>query len=161
MQKPIIDAILTIQKMDMKGGWSYVLMPKKSPKTGQPWGWYIVRGSIDGYPIAQYKLWPTRDGQLFLPIKSQIRKSIKKEEGDDVHIILYEDHSEVVIPDEFLLCLADYPTALHFFEKLSATSQKQFVDHIYSSKNLETRGRRIAQAIEKLEQGLKWHEKVK
>ena len=106
-QKPIIEGTFTIQKMAIKGGWSYVLLPPVHTKSGLPFGWFVVKGRIDSFEINQYKLWPTANNQLFLPIKSEIRKHINKSEGDEVYIIIYDDKSEIVIPDEFLLCLED------------------------------------------------------
>lgn len=158
-QKPIIEGTFTIQKMDMKGGWSYVLLPPIHVKTGLPFGWFIVKGRIDSFEINQYKLWPTANNHLFLPIKVEIRKRIKKEEGDEVYIVLYEDKSEIVIPDEFLLCLEDYPQARFHFKKMSTTSQKQYIDYVYGTKSLDARTRRMTKTIEKLEKGLKYHEK--
>lgn len=156
--QPIIEGRFTIQKMPMKGGWSYVLLPPVHTKTGLPFGWFVVKGLIDDYPISQYKLWPTVDHKLFLPIKASIRKKIGKEEGDEVYIVLFEDKSEIVIPDEFLLCLEDSPTANANFDKMSTTSQKQYVDYVYSVKSLDARARRMTKTIEKLEKGLKYHQ---
>jgi hypothetical protein len=159
MQKPIIEGRFLIQKMNMKGGWSYVILPALNTKTGLPFGWNIVCGNIDEYKIDQYKLWPTSEGKLFLPIKSEIRKKIKKEEGDYVNIKLFEDKSEVIIPEEFILCLEDCPAAKFHFDNMSETSKKQYVDFIYSAKSLETQAKRMAKSIEKIEKGLKYHEK--
>lgn len=159
MEEPIIQGTFIIQKMDMKGGWCFVLLPPVHTKTGLPFGWFIVKGKIDDFEINQYKLWTTATQELFLPIKSEIRKKIHKQEGDSVYIELYEDKSEVKIPEEFILCLAESPLAKHYFEQMSATSQKQYVDYIFAAKSLETRANRIAKSIEKLEKGLKYHQK--
>ena len=159
--KPIIKGDFKLQKMEGKGGWTFAILPSQQPKTGLPFGWYVVKGTIDDCAINQFKLWPTSDGQMFLPVKSEIRKKIKKEVGSMVHIVLFEDKSEIIVPAELMLCLQDFPKALTFFNNLSDTSKKQYVDHIYSTKNLNTRADRISKAIDKLEAGLKWHEKPK
>lgn len=157
MQNEIVNGNFKIQKMDMKGGWHYIVFKGYKPKTGLPFGWFIVKGTIDDYAIKQTKLWPTKDGRLFLPIKVAIRKAIKKQVGDKVHVCLYEDNSTIEIPTEFALCLIDSPKAETFFYKLPETSKKQFVDYIYQSKNIETIANRIAKAIAKLEENKKWH----
>lgn len=159
MSTPIVTGNFVIQKMNIKGGWCYVLLPKQAANTSNPFGWYIVKGSIDDYIITQYKLWPTKAGEWFLPIKTEIRKKIHKQVGDTVNIVLYTDNSEVKIPNDFLICLEDYPLAKTFFNNLSATSQKQFIDHIYSSKNVMAQANRMASAFKKMEQGKKWHQK--
>ncbi len=157
-EQPIINQQFLIQKMSMKGGWSYVEIPNIPKHLKQPFGWVTVKGTIDGFEIKQFKLWTMVSGNMFLPIKAEIRIKIKKEEGDWVHITLYYDDSPLVIPDEFLVCLLDAPKALAFFQTISQTSQKHYVDWIYESKSLETRVNRIAKAIEKLEKGLKLYQ---
>ncbi|MBK6364104.1 MAG: DUF1905 domain-containing protein [Saprospiraceae bacterium] len=159
MSQPIIQGKFVLQKMDAKGGWTYALLPGLNTKTGLPFGWFIVKGRIDDYEIKQYKLWPTKNKELFLPVKAEIRKKIKKQEGDMVDIVLYEDKSEPHIPEEFLMCLLDSPLAKHHFDNMSKTSQKQYVDYVYEAKSMDARARRIGKTIEKLEKGLKYHEK--
>lgn len=158
-KEPIIQGKFTMQKMPMKGGWTYVLLPPKHHKTGLPFGWFVVKGSIDDVELNQYKLWPTADNKLFLPINAQIRKKIKKGEGDTVEIVLHEDQSEVMIPDDFLLCLNESPLAKHHFEKMSSTSQKQYIDYVFSAKSMKTKAHRLTKTIQKLEKGLKYHQK--
>lgn len=159
MATPIVSGDFIIQKMPMKGGWYYVLLPKQSGSTKNSFGWYIVKGSIDNYTITQYKLWPTKTGEWFLPIKAEIRKKINKQVDEVVNIVLYTDNSEALIPKEFWDCLDDYPQAKTYFNNLSATSQKQYIDHIYSSKNLTVQANRMASAFKKMEEGKKWHQK--
>jgi hypothetical protein len=159
MTKPMVKGNFQIQKMTGKGAWSYVLLPIHVPKTGLPFGWCIVKGLIDDYEIEQFKLWPTKDKQLFLPIKAAIRKRIKKEAGDFVFIELYYDNSSVAVPDEFQLVLEEFPSAAKYFYGLSETSKKQYIDYIYSVKSKEAKDRRLEKTIEKLEQGLKFHMK--
>lgn len=159
MAKPIVKGYFQIQKMSGKGAWSYVLLPLPIPKTGLPFGWYIVKGLIDNYEIEQFKLWPTKDKQLFLPIKAVIRKKIKKEAEDFVFIELYSDNSSVDVPDEIQIVLEEFPLASSFFYGLSETSKKQYIDYIYGVKSEEAKERRIGKTIEKLEQRLKFHEK--
>ncbi len=114
-----------------------------------------VKGTIDGLPIKAYHLMPFGDGELFLPIRAEIRKKIGKQEGDTVTIILYPDNSPIEIPDELLACLKDEPMAHATFMKYTAAEQKRFLDWIYSAKKEETRASRIARAIELLLKGEK------
>jgi hypothetical protein len=155
-----IEGYFTIEKTKGKGAWSFVILPNLFDKTNNPFGWKIIKGKIDDYEISQYKAWPNKHGELFLPIKSEIRKKIKKEEGDSVFVKVFADDSPLEIPEEFLVCLNDEPQAKAFFEKLSDTSKKQYIDRIYEAKQLKTRVTRIAKTIEKLSLGLKYHEKI-
>jgi hypothetical protein len=159
MPKPLISGTYKIQKMEGKGGWTFILIPWQAPKTDLPFGWFVVKGKIDNYEIKQFKLWPTKDGQLFLPLKAAIRKAIKKDVGQSIAIELYKDDSEIEIPDEFIICVQESPKAWSNFEKMSSTSKKQFVDFVYETKNIETRAKRIIEVIEKLELNKKYHQK--
>lgn len=160
METPIVDEKYVIQKMQMKGGWSFVEFPNIPKHLKQPFGWVPVRGTIDGYEIKQFKLWTMKTGNMFMPIKAEIRRKIKKEEGDWVHIILYYDDSPLVIPEEFLVCLMESPKAQTFFDAMSESSKKHYIDWVYESKSLETRVNRIAKAMEKLEKGLKLYQPI-
>lgn len=99
------------------------------------------------------------NGQLFLPVKSDIRKKIKKEEGDKVHVILYPDNEPLEVPEEMLLCLQDEPAAFKFFNSLSESEQKFYIQWIYSAKKDETKVDRLAKTIDRLLQGLKMNDK--
>ena len=101
---------------------------------------------------------PMGNGKLFLPVKAEIRKKIKKEEGDKVHIILYPDTEPLEVPEEMLLCLQDEPTALKFFKSLSESERKFYIQWIYSAKKEETKVERLAKTIDRLMKGLKMYE---
>jgi hypothetical protein len=159
--KPLINKKLLLEKYPGKGGWTYARVPeiKKDAKT--PFGFVKVKGTIDGFEIKQYNIMPMGGGKLFLPVRAEIRKKIKKEAGDTVHVILYHDHDKPEIPSEFLLCLEDEPQALRFFTKITDSERKHYVDWIYSAKHDETKVNRIAKAIDRLARGLKMYDPEK
>ena len=97
-------------------------------------GWVKVRGTIDGYEIRKYHLMPMGNGTLFLPVKAEIRKHTKKKEGAYVHVILYPDNEPLKIPDEMLMCLQDEQDALRFFNSISESEQKFYIQWIYSAR---------------------------
>jgi uncharacterized protein YdeI (YjbR/CyaY-like superfamily) len=130
------------------------LQDKKSP-----FGWVKVLGTIDGYEIRKYHLMPMGNGNLFLPVKAEIRKIINKKEGDTVHIILFKDNEPLEVPEEMMLCLEDEPQALTFFNKLTESEQKFYIQYIYSAKKEETKIVRLAKTINKLVKGLKMYDK--
>jgi hypothetical protein len=160
MDELLINGDFQIEKMQGKGGWSFVLLPPVHQKNRTRFGWLSVKGTIDSYPIQQFKLWTTAKGDLFLPIKAAIRKKIKKAEGDWVVVNLYYDTSKVEIPEELLMCLMESPKAQAFFESIAESSQKHYIDWIYEAKSVETRANRIAKAIEKMERGLKVYQNL-
>jgi uncharacterized protein YdeI (YjbR/CyaY-like superfamily) len=72
---------------------------------------------------------------------SKIRKAINKQPGDKVHVVLMEDNEVriVKIPEDYKNLLEANKTAKSFFESLSCTNKKKFVDWILSAKKVETR----------------------
>jgi hypothetical protein len=155
METPLVNNKYLLEKFPGKGGWTYTRLPEIKQDKHAHFGWVKVRGFIDGFEIRKYHLMPIGNGQLFLPVRAEIRKKIKKEKGDLVHVILYQDTEPLEIPEEFILCLKDEPKALKFFMALSESEQKFYVQWIYSAKKEETKINRMAISINKLVKGLK------
>ena len=158
--RPLVDKHFKLERFQGKGGWTYARIPEITQDKSQPFGWVKVQGSIDGYEIKKYRLMPMGNGKLFLPVKAEIRKKIKKNEGDKVHIILYPDNEPLEIPSEMLLCLEDEPRAMRFFQSLSESEQKFYIQWVYAAKKEETKINRLGKTIDRLLQGLKLYDKV-
>jgi hypothetical protein len=156
--KPLVNKKYLLEKFQGKGGWTFARIPEILTDKNSPFGWVKVRGTIDGYEIKKYHLMPMGNGKLFLPVKAEIRKKIKKEEGDMVHVVLYPDNEPLEVPEEMLLCLQDEPQALKFFKKLSESEQKFYIDWIYAAKKEETKIDRLAKTINRLMKGLKFYD---
>ncbi|MEO5562122.1 MAG: YdeI/OmpD-associated family protein [Chitinophagaceae bacterium] len=157
--KPLTDKKYLLEKFAGKGGWTYARIPEIVKDKKSPFGWVKVRGTIDGYEIKKYHLMPMGKGKLFLPVKADIRKKIKKQEGDWVHVILYRDNEPLEVPEEMLVCLQDEPKALKFFNSISESEQKFYIQWIYSAKRDETKIDRLAKAINRLSRKLKLYDK--
>lgn len=158
--KPLVNKKYKLEKFHGKGGWTYARIPEVLQDKNTPFGWVKVKGSIDGYEIRNYHLMPMGNKQLFLPVKSGIRKIIGKGEGDWVHVILYPDNEPLHVPVELLQCLEDEPGASKFFHSLSDGERKYYIEWIYSAKKEETRVKRLATAISRLAHGLKMYDKM-
>jgi Domain of unknown function (DUF1905)/Bacteriocin-protection, YdeI or OmpD-Associated len=148
-----------VEKMEGKGGWTYVKILNIRQHANRPFGMVRVKGFVDDYVLKQFSLMPMGDGSLFLSLNAALRKQIKKGKGDTVHIRLATDETPLEIPQEFLDCLAEVPKAFHFFITLTENQQKYFVDWIYGAKQVLTKEKRIVEAIEKLGQKKKFYEK--
>jgi hypothetical protein len=159
MEKPLVNKKYLLEKFQGKGGWTFAKIPEILQDKKAHFGWVKVRGTIDGYEIRKYHLMPMGNGKLFLPVKAEIRKKIKKKEGDWVHVILYPDTEPLEVPDEMQLCLEDEPKAHKFFKSLSESEQKFYIQWIYSAKKEETKIDRMAKTINRLLRGLKLYEK--
>ncbi|MBC5774600.1 DUF1905 domain-containing protein [Pontibacter sp. KCTC 32443] len=157
--QPLINKMYLLEKFPGKGGWTYAALPEIAPDKHAHFGWVRVRGTIDSYEIKGYHLMPMGNGQLFLPVRAEIRKKVKKQAGDWVQVILYADNTPQEVPEELLLCLQDEPAAYEKFLTCTDGEQKAFVDWIYSAKTDETKVERIVQTINKLLSNQKLHEK--
>lgn len=150
MEKPLVQKEYRLQKFPGKGGWTFAEIPEISKDKNSPFGWIKVKGKIDDYEFDKYSLMPMGNGRLFLPVKSEIRKKIKKEAGDTVTIILYTDNSRLEVPEDLEECLKLEPKSYSNFLKFKESEQEEFINWIYSAKREETRVERIVKTIEKL-----------
>lgn len=77
-----------MEKVDSKGGWTYVIWPESIAFFGTK-GTVKVVGTIDGHPL-RATFMAMGDGKQMLPIKKETRDLIKKDAGDTVSITLTE-----------------------------------------------------------------------
>ena len=152
----LVDSEYLLQKFPGKGAWTYAEIPEIPQDKSNPFGWVKVKGSIDSFALKQYKLMPMGNGKLFLPVKAIIRKTIKKEAGDYVHIILDIDTSSLIIPEEILACFDNEPKqTLTNFLAFSEGQQKAYLDWVYEAKTDETKAKRILEMMNKVFHNLK------
>lgn len=156
--KPLVNKKYLLEKFPGKGGWTFARIPEIAQDKKAHFGWVKVRGTIDGFEIKKYNLMPMGDGKLFLPVKAEIRKKIKKTEGDYVHVILYPDNEPLDVPEEMIICLQEEPEALKYFKSLSEGEQLNYIKWIYSAKQEETKIDRLVKCINKLLKGMKMYD---
>jgi hypothetical protein len=89
-----------------------------------------------------------------LGLTQEIRTKLQKTFGDQVEVELVQDREirEVIIPDEVRDLLKENPEEKAWFEKLSYTHRKEYINWIASAKREETRANRLVSFIEKLRQ---------
>lgn len=147
----LVNSSIVLEKMTGKGGWTYALIPRMAQISKSPFGWVNVYGRIDGYDLKRHKLLSMGNGNLFLPVRADIRKKIKKEAGDAVHIILYLSEVTKDIPNDLLLCLEDNREALDKFMNYSKVKQLKIFQWLDDAKLEEDRVIRIAKILDQLE----------
>ena len=151
--KPLLNNAYLLEKFPGKGGWTYAAIPEILQDKHAYFGWVKVKGSIDGFEIRNYNLMPMGNGQLFLPVRAEIRKKIGKKAGDWVNVILFSDNGPAEIPDEFLVCLMEDADAHKAFIGLSDEQQKKIIDWIYSAKTDNAKVERMAETLNRLVTG--------
>jgi len=154
--EPLVNKKYLLEKFPGKMGWTYTEIPEILPDKKSPFSWVKVKGSIDGFEFNKYHLMPSGKGTLMLSVKSEIRKIIKKQAGDFVHVILYPDNEPLEVPEELYLCLQEDSEALQFFNLLNESEQNNYVKWIYSAKTDQTKVDRIAKTVVKLSKGQKF-----
>jgi len=160
-EKPLVSKEYLLQKYPGKGGWTYAMISEILPSKRSPFGWVKVKGDIDGFELKNYKLLPLGNGNLFLPVRAEIRKKIGKKDGDWVNVVLYADNTPTEIPEEFLFCLKEEPVAYDTFLSYTDGQRKEFIDWIYSAKTEDTRVKRIVETLDRLVRRQKFRDKNK
>lgn len=156
METPLVDKQYLLEKFSGKSGWTYAEIPDVQIGN-RAFGMLKVKGSIDGFEIVNSHLMPLGNGNLMIPVKTEIRKAINKQAGDWVHIILYSDDEPLVTLKDFLLCLHDEPDAMQFYQSLSENEQQDYVKWIFSAKAEQTKVERIAKTLDRLAKNQKYN----
>jgi hypothetical protein len=151
--KPLLNKSYLLEKFPGKGGWTYAAITEILQDKHAHFGWVKVKGSIDGFEIRNYNLMPMGNGQLFLPIRAEIRKKIGKKAGDWVNVILFSDNGPAEIPEEFMVCLMEDLDAHKAFISLSDGEQKKIIDWIYLAKTDDKKVERMAETLNRLVTG--------
>jgi len=96
-------------------------------------------------------------GKFYVPLSAQNREAAGVEAGDDVDVEIDLDIEPRVMeaPDDLAQALSLDERAQQFFDTLSFSHRRAYVDWITSAKKAETRERRVGQAVEMLAEGRK------
>jgi hypothetical protein len=148
--KLLVKGEFVLKKMQMKGGWTYAEMPASLTKSGKPFGFIRVKGTIDTESISAYHLMPMGNGNLFLPVKAMIRKRIKKEEGDTIYVEIFEDNQHLDVPKELMDCLDMDELIKARFYALKEEERDKIIKWIYEVKSSEAQEKRILVLINNL-----------
>ena len=110
-----------------------------------------IKAMIEGEPYRGSLVRMGSECHMLL-IRKEIRLKIGKSFGDVVEVVLEEDTEPrtVAVPPDLLAALEQHPEAKAFFERLSYTHQKEYVEWIEEAKRPETRQTRLARTIEML-----------
>ena len=96
-------------------------------------------------------------GEFWIPVAGTVREAAGVAAGEtlDVEIVRDDAPRSVELPDDLAAALAAAPASKAFFEGLSFTNQREFVEWITSAKRPETRADRFAKTLDALREGRK------
>ena len=105
------------------------------------------RGSIVNMGLSCY----------IIGVTKEIRNEINKTYGDIIKVELQKDEKEriVIVPEEFKVKLSNNKIANDFYESLSYSQKRKYIQWITSAKKEETKVKRMKEAIVKLENKIK------
>lgn len=146
-----------------KSGWVYIEIPallaeKLNPGVKVA---YRVKGKINDHIICLTAILPMGGGDFILPTNSEIRKKIRRQEGALVTVELEIDDTPLQLSEDLMECLTDVPEALAYFNTLPGSHQNYFSKWIESAKTVDTRARRISQAVQGLSLGMGYPETIR
>lgn len=149
--------ILKFSNKREKTGWSYIEIPAKiaAQLKSDYRRSFRVKGYLDHVEVSGLALTPMGDGDFILALKASLRKRLKKEEGDRIHVELREDvEFKIEIPNDLEICLAEEEVWLERFMLLAMSHRNYFVNWINQAKTETTRTKRIALTVEAMEKQL-------
>ena len=113
-----------------------------------------VKASIEGVPYRGLLVRMGGPSHILIILKG-IREQIGKTFGDEIQVTVEPDLEErmIEIPKDLLKELKKDKEAKAFFDKLSYTHRKEYVNWVTEAKKEETRQNRIIKAIEMLKKG--------
>jgi len=115
-----------------------------------------VKATIDGVPYRGSLVRMGRPCHM-LVVPKEIRDKIGKRPGDQVHVGVEEDKEPrlVEVPGDLRQALDADAEVGRFFEGLSYTHQKEYVNWVIEAKRPETRQNRILKVLDMLRRGIK------
>lgn len=157
MRIPFVDETFTLLKSQKKGGWTYILIPLDKPLTKVRFGVRKVSGYIDDYELKDFAMWSMKQGH-FVSVKADIRKAIKKEEGDTVRLVIYLDEElPDIVDDDFIVCLKDDPECYKAFMAYPEKKRKLITAWVFTPATEEGKVQRIGEAMDRIAAGFdKW-----
>jgi len=141
---------------DAVGAWTFAIVPKPVAIKAGFRARLRVKGTIDGVPFRS-SLLPRGGGEVFVVVNSELRDRIHKSSGDTVQLELELDSTpvKVSIPPALQRALAHDATAKAVFNGFTPSQRLAYARWVADAKQVVTRDRRVATAIEKLRRGKK------
>ncbi len=137
-----------------KRAWVFLDFPVSASRKLPSRGRVAVRGTLNGFPLS-LSAFPTGDGTHQIAVNKALQAGARAAPGDRVHVVLEVEPGprRVSVPPDLKRALTTAAKARENFERLPYGNRKAYVDWITEAKRVETRQRRIRQALERLSKG--------
>lgn len=133
-----------------KTGWSYVFIPQDVAHQIKPDNRREVRvkGFIDDLAISGICMMPVKGDGFIIPLRKDIRKALRKEEGAEIFLQL-EWHADfkIEMPDDLEICLGQEDGILEHFLSMPKSHQNYFINWLNTAKTEPTRTKRLIMIV--------------
>lgn len=139
-----------------RGGGAFVEIPAGALAALGGGKRFRVTGSLNGVAFESSTM-AIGEGRVCLGVHKATREAAGVGVGETVHLEVSRAERErvVSVPQELEAALAGDPEARAAFERLSFTHRREYAEWVGGAKRAETRGRRLARAIEMLREGVR------
>jgi hypothetical protein len=134
--------------------WSFLVLPADASAKLPTRSMTTVDGTLNGQPF-QATLEPDGQGSHWLKVDKALREAAGADVGDTVtlEIAPVEKEPEPKVPADLRNALAAEPAAKATWSDITPVARRDWIAWITSGKKAETRGKRVAVAIDKLASG--------
>lgn len=136
------------------GSWTILRLPKSASAKLPSRGIAMVEGTINDVPF-QAALEPDGEGSHWFTVKKAVRDAAQAEQGDTVTLAIEpaREWPEPTVPADLKSALAAVPQAQRLWKEITPMARWDWIRWIRSTKQPETRRRRIEVACSKLKTG--------
>jgi hypothetical protein len=142
-------------KLSKIGSWTILILPKEASHKLPSRGMTMVDGTIKGFHFKS-ALEPDGKGSHWLKFDKSLLEAAKADVGEDVTLSIEptKDWPEPKVPDDLKTALESSSSQIQsLWEKITPMARWDWIRWINSTKNTETRKRRIEVACSKLKAG--------
>lgn len=136
--------------------WTILRVPENASKKLPSRGMVYVKGTINGFTF-ESPLEPDGKGSHWLTVTSQMLTNARASIGDSVKLEIeyMKDWPEPEIPNDLLKALKASPKEYALWKEVTPNARWDWIRWISSTKNPDTRQKRINVELDKLKKGMR------
>ena len=134
-------------------GWTFVTLPAAASEKLGSRGRIAIRGTINGHDF-QTSAFPDGKGSHQFMVNAAMRKGGAVEQGGTARFSIEPESDEVAteVPVDLKKAIGKSKVARALFESITPKARADWVKWVESAKKAETRERRVAEAVRRLEE---------